>query len=169
MESTEQQFEYNIENHYEALRFTDSYSRMGTLLWLQPRMHRTDWLTVLGRYWSVCDNVREHRKDLRYLLLMSPAPLLPMMNEEEQAVYEALPDVITIYRGCSARYLLGASWSLDKDVASKFPTLSRYRVDDPVIVTARVKKQDVLALKLDRGEVEVITFAARRTKVVSLA
>jgi hypothetical protein len=41
-------------------------------------------------------------------------------------------------------------------------------VGDPVLITARVKKQGVLALKIDRGEAEVITFAARRVKVVSL-
>jgi hypothetical protein len=35
-------------------------------------------------------------------------------------------------------------------------------VPDPVLMTATVQKQDVLAIKLDRQEEEVITFKARR-------
>jgi hypothetical protein len=38
---------------------------------------------------------------------------------------------------------------------------SRYRVSDPVLVTATVRKQDVVAVKLDRQEEEIITFKAQ--------
>jgi hypothetical protein len=88
-----------------------------------------------------------------------------MMTLDEQAAYMALPERVTIYRGCSARRLTGASWSLDPDVARGFPTLSGYCVSDPVLITARVHKDNILALKLDRQEQEVITFKIRRTRV----
>ena len=51
---------------------------------------------------------------------------------------------------------------MNPDVARGFVKLARYRVPDPVLVTAIVRKQDVLAIKLDRQEEEVITFKARR-------
>jgi hypothetical protein len=87
------------------------------------------------------------------------------MSPEESAAYDALPQTVTIHRGCDASVLTGASWSLDWDTANSFPFLGRYKVPNPVVVEARVKKSRTLALKLGRGEAEVITFGARRTNV----
>ena len=45
---------------------------------------------------------------------------------------------------------------------SDFPMLMRYRFgDDPVLVTAEVRKRDVLAIKLEREEAEAIVFRGR--------
>ncbi len=44
----------------------------------------------------------------------------------------------------------------------------RYRAERPLLVTASVLKRRVLAIKLDRDEAEIITFAARRTAVEML-
>ena len=43
--------------------------------------------------------------------------IMEMMDDREQAVFEALPDKIKIYRGCGLHNRLGASWSIDKSVA----------------------------------------------------
>jgi hypothetical protein len=118
---------------------------MGGVLDLRPRMDYSDWLTVLGEVWTYCDNVREHSAELRRLL-GTAGPLLPMMNAEEMAAYDALPDQVTVYRGCSARYMKGASWTLDEGVAKKFTVLARFMVPDPVLVTASVRKQNILAI-----------------------
>jgi hypothetical protein len=84
------------------------------------------------------------------------------MEPEVLISYAALPDPITVYRGCSARHLTGMSWSLDPNYARRFPTLNRYKVPDPVLVTAVTRKKDVLALILDREEQEIVTFKAKR-------
>lgn len=62
----------------------------------------------------------------------------------------------------------GLSWSLDREIASKFPFLNRYRVAKPVLITATVSKSKILALKLDRGEREVITLVPKRVSVEQL-
>jgi hypothetical protein len=124
-------------------------------------MNHEAWLKLLGLEWTRCDNVRHHQPRLRRVLGMG-GPLLPMMDNAEQTTFAALPDRLTVYRGCSSRFLRGVSWSLNPDVARGFVKLARYRVPDPVLVTAIVRKQDVLAIKLDRQEEEVITFKARR-------
>jgi hypothetical protein len=142
-------------------RWADSFNRMGMVLSLRNRMDEGDWLTLLGEEWDTCDNIWQHMHELRRVL-GSVGPLLPMMTPEEQVVYAALPNRLTIYRGCSARRLTGASWSLDREVARRFPSLNRYRVEDPVLVIAKVWKHDVLAFKSAREEQEIITFKARR-------
>jgi hypothetical protein len=42
-------------------------------------------------------------------------------------------------------------------------------VPDPVLITAVVRKQHALAVLLDRGEQEVITFKAKRINVQPIA
>ena len=82
------------------------------------------------------------------------------MTAEELAVWNALPDVVNVYRGCGADNIHGACWSLSKEVAAGFAQLNRYQVAEPLLVAATVAKADVLAVKLDREEAEVITLRA---------
>lgn len=155
--------------------YCDSYSRMPTLLSLITRgidyedwrIDYEDWLQLLGEEWESCDNIGHHRPLLR-ILLGTRGPLVRMMAPAELGAYAQLPERITIYRGCGKRNMVGASWSLDRQVAARFPFLHRYRVPDPMIVTATVSRRNVLALKAGRGEQEIITFSARRLSVEPL-
>jgi hypothetical protein len=54
--------------------------------------------------------------------------------------------------------LVGASWTFNKETAKLFPTYTRYRVPNPVLITATLKKVNVLAVMLGRKEEELITF-----------
>ena len=143
-------------------RDTDSFERMDKLVSLHSEMSHQDWLRLIGEYWSVCDTIHEHRLTLRRIL-GTKGPIRLMMSEEENAAYDALPELVTIYRGCGVT-LLGASWSLDRAVANSFPFTNRYRVSDPILITATVKKQNILCVKLDREESEIVTFSAKRQK-----
>jgi hypothetical protein len=71
-----------------------------------------------------------------------------------------LPEEFRVYRGCAEFNKAGVCWSLDREVAAKFPFLLRYCVENPLLISATVQKSSVLAVKLDREEAEVITFAA---------
>ncbi len=90
------------------------------------------------------------------------------MEPAEADAYKALPDRWTVFRGCGETNLLGASWSLERETAARFPLLNRYRQARPLLVTATVRKAHVLAVKLDRQEAEIITFRARRVAVEPL-
>lgn len=61
-----------------------------------------------------------------------------------------------------------ARWTLSRDVAARFPLLSRYRQRGPLLVTARAARRRALAVKLDRNEVELITLAACMTSIEAL-
>jgi hypothetical protein len=145
----------------------DSQSRMGAVLDLRDQMSYSKWLTVLGEAWTECDNIRDYSASLRRLL-GTTGPLLPMMNAEDRTGYKDLPDRVTVYRGCSETHMRGASWSLDQQVARKFPFLAGYRVSYPVLVTATVRKEHVLAVFLAREEQEIVSFKARRVSVERL-
>jgi hypothetical protein len=145
----------------------DSYSRMGYLIEVWGGMNRADWLRLVGSQWSCCDNIGQHRLMLRWLL-PEEGPIPELMDPDERAAYDALPDRLTVYRGCGPHNMLGLSWSLDQQIAARFPFLNRYRQGDPMLVTGKVRKHHVLALKLDRDEAEVITFRARRVAVEPL-
>lgn len=155
------------EEAFEILDFEDSYSRLYETLLLHGKMLHQDWCKVLAYVWSISDNISTHRHALKQLL-GTVGPIKELMDDKELIAFDSLQDVVTIYRGCCKRNMVGASWSTDKNVAEKFPFLNRYRVKAPILVTGKVKKKNILAYKLDRNEFEIITFSARRTSIESL-
>ena len=139
----------------------DSLSRIYAIAYFlsPPRMDRSDWLHLVGSGWSLCDNPWRCREDLKRLL-GTQGPLVEMMTGEEIVEYEKLPERVTIYRGAGKRRRMGASWTLSRDIAAKFC----YRTTKPMLYTAVARKNQILAVKLDRAEREVITFSARVTR-----
>lgn len=139
----------------------NSYTRLATIFKLHTRrgLSRADTLILLGQEWSMCDDISQHRDLLRLLLPATTEPI--MMEEHERAALAALPALVTIYRGADRGVNEdGLCWSLDRAVAVRFPFLNRYRAADPVLVTATVERERIIALKLDRNEAEVITTHA---------
>jgi hypothetical protein len=78
------------------------------------------------------------------------------MTAEEQATLAMLPEQITIYRGCGPKNKSGLSWTLNRETAVKFPFMARYRTEQPILLRATISKHRAAALKLERGEDEVI-------------
>lgn len=146
-----------FEEAEERLRFCNSNTRLGALVDLMYEMRTSAWLKLLGRYWTVCDNISDYSLEL-FEGFEGYAPAKQMMTRAEWKRYQLLPDTVTIFRGCGPDNQNGLSWSLDRQVAETFPFLNRYKVDEPLLVTARVRKEDIIALKDGRGESEVITF-----------
>ncbi len=155
------------EQGLEAMRYANSYTRAPIVLGLQQHMERSDWLRIVRDEWDGTDNLSKFRRRFKNALGFK-GPLPDMMTPKEQHRYDALPVEVMIYRGCSffdkkAGGLHGMSWTLDFEVAKAFPTLGRYQVEYPVVYRATVKKNRILAVKLERGEEEVITFGAINT------
>lgn len=110
------------------------------------------------------DNISQHLGDL-WESPLGIALHLPeryrhhLMNADERAAFGRLPNEITLYRGCYESNMDGLSWSLDKKIAIKFPSLRRYRQDgQPLIISSKVNVRNVCALKLDRNEQEIIAW-----------
>jgi hypothetical protein len=141
-------------------RYGDSYNRMEYVMAFKNRLNRSNWLTLLGEVLPDCDNLCSYYNLLRRTL-KTAGPIREMMTPEENAAYDALPDKVTIYRGCGQANMIGMSWSLDKDTANSFPYTHRYKVRDPLLLTATVSKCKILAVKLESDEDEIVTFSAK--------
>jgi len=156
----------NLEEARQFLfRYADSYSRLPWLidLYYDTVLPPIDVLRLLGEEWTMCDNLEteEFADEVTTILTgYGEFPIRPMMTRKELYRWRSLPDMVTIYRGCSRNDPRGFSWSLSKDVADRFPFLNRYLAPDPVVLTAEVKKIDIIAVKLDRAEEEIITLNA---------
>lgn len=148
----------------KELAICNSYERLPILLDMTWQLSKTDFVRLLGEWWSSCDNISEYSEELEdlevFLDMGYYGTLHEMMTPEEVEAWEALPEIVTIYRGCYDINKWGWSWSLSKDVAKKFPTYHRYRRpgEQALLVTARVSKGRIVAVKLDRGEQEIITW-----------
>jgi hypothetical protein len=116
----------NLEEAEEYLwQWHDSWTRLPALLKLADRMDRAQWLQVLGNCCDCCDNIGRCRPQLRRLM-PEKGPVLELMSNDEAKAHSALPDRLTIYRGCGPGNIRGASWSLDRKIAARFPILNRY-------------------------------------------
>lgn len=154
-----------------VLLHSNSKTRMDMVLdycpWLKPyglgeRILRYEhWLRLLGENWTGCDIVTPYAQTLKPVMGVD-GPLRPMMDAPENAAYDALPDTVTVYRGSDAERPSGVCWSIDEQVANSFPFLRRFRAKTPVVIRARARKERILAVKLDREEMEIITFSPRR-------
>jgi hypothetical protein len=149
----------------ESLRFANSYNRLPTLLdaykrgW--GRRHTCTWFAVLSECWSSCDNISCFQRELEIIFRRNRNLWVEMTPSNERGALDALPEVVTIYRGCGTENKLGLSWSLSREVAAKFPFLHRYKTPNPLLITARIKRAKIVGLMLeDRGEEEVIALVS---------
>jgi hypothetical protein len=149
--------------HASLCKDYGSYERLPALLDVADDMASEDWLVLLGELWSGFDNIGPCSGDLFWAIherVPDMDSVIPeMMSHEERVAFEALPEQITIYRGCGPKNMFGFSWSLDRQIAAKFPLMPRYSTNEPKLLTATISKNRAAALKLDRGEQEVIVFA----------
>lgn len=147
----------------KALQWEDSFGRLPVIMAMRGAVSAEDWWRLLGRWWTLCDNIAQHAEDLRPLLARAPAAhLAAMMDARELAHRDSLPRTVTVYRGCYGVNAAGLSWSLRPDLAASFPTLHRYRRagDTPLFITGQVSRARAV-LKLDRSEDEMICSAVR--------
>jgi len=146
-----------------AALWANSYGRLPVLLNLAPttgcgeELWKT-WFSVLGDQWTTCDNIGVHKASLYRLMVKHRDRWPDIMTSAERAILVALPDTVTLFRGCGPKNKLGLSWSLSREVAERFPFSSRYRTTGPRILTARVPKKRIVGIKTDRSEDEVIAL-----------
>jgi hypothetical protein len=156
-----------LEEAREILVWGDSYERLPLAIRMCSKMGRSAWLTLVGEEWEGVDNVG---RCLEILAIVLPDHTVPeMMTEAERAALAALPEAVTIYRGADRGLNeAGFCWSLDREVAARFPFYVRYLAKDPVLVTATVPRDRIVAVKLGRNEAEAITKHAAVSSVEAL-
>jgi hypothetical protein len=94
------------------------------------------------------------QRDLRKLLRASRAQRETIMNAAERERLAALPEVVTVYRGCRAHNRDGVAWTLDADSARWFAG----RLGEPggILVTGSIERATIIALFIARSEEEIV-------------
>ena len=124
-----------------------------------PRLSNEEYWTLLAHVWTDTENAWQYRE--RWVeLYESKRPMRhALMDDEESKEYDALPDMVTIYRGCQKGINEdGLSWTLDKKKAQWFAT--RYQKDG-IVLERTVPKSQIIAYYAGRGESEVILGGAK--------
>lgn len=113
------------------------------------------------QYWQLLSEVYIDTENLNqniklwYDLLFSediPEKSRYFMNTGERLALKELPEVLTIYRGCSDKHT-GYSWTLDRETAKWFA--NRFNKAG-LVLTGTVEKKDCLGLLLGRNEKEIV-------------
>lgn len=146
-------------------RRCNSHDRLPLLIDFATQMKLSEWLTLLGEIWEVCDDVTYYIEDLFdqtpfVQLVRNPTAWRDhMMTAEERIALDKLQPRVTIYRGCYEDNKAGLSWSLDRQIAAGFPFLNRYRSHgQPLLIEASIARGQILAFKHGRAEAEVIAW-----------
>jgi hypothetical protein len=158
-------FDFNHEFYQiDEIKFANSYSRMGAVLNVFDEFpdRRTECFALLGSEWSACDNIASHARELRALLRRARREELnQMMDASERAVWDSLPETLTVYRGCYAFNKKGLSWTLDRNTAERFLSLIRYWQSHQPLLLTGVAKKSIAVYKADRNEQEIIAYGVK--------
>jgi hypothetical protein len=144
------------------LDLADSFSRPAWMLdlfaWRGAAGAPGEFWPVFLANWSMCDGVADLKEDLLDQLyeVTGQEPALTYQEAVDREFFAGLPKSVTVYRGCSRVHAEGISWTRNRKTAEFFARPHRVPVTDPVIVTARVRKERIFAVLTDRQESEVL-------------
>ncbi|WP_448145391.1 hypothetical protein [Pseudomonas silesiensis] len=125
-------------------------------------LHEDYGMRLLGEEWSRFKHMADYNSLLARCL--QGRDTTDMMSRHERRALNQLPGTLTIYRGCGPKGKHGLSWTLSKEVAHWFA--NRFSYDEPgLLITARVRKNRVFALKLGRSEREIVVWKPRIVSV----
>jgi hypothetical protein len=114
---------------------------------------------VFHRCWSVCDDTWDLNDELIECLSFHYAQDYAWlhMDPEQRTFYEALPEIVTVFRGCSKERIRGVSWTTDGAVAQGFARGHRgMPPPDPVVAQARIPRSEIFTVLVDREESELV-------------
>jgi len=79
------------------------------------------------------------------------------MDPADRAFYDALPDRVTVFRGCGRRRVRALPWTTDRECAAYFARGGRFAPPpDPVIACGEIAKTNLFFVSTDREECEVV-------------
>lgn len=138
----------------------NSTNRLSTMIKLTAFSSPDTFWRVFNQCWADCDDTWGQQDDLLNTLEhfhhedSSPQDF---MGPEAKDFFFKLPDRITVYRGCDRSRVRAISWTTDLKIAQSFARGHRgIRLPDPVVMTAKVWKRDVITTIQHRKESEVI-------------
>ena len=128
--------------------------RVEAFIKVADKLSDTDYWRLLSDIWIDTENQYAYLKEWKKLLGSKRSSRHYIMTEEDDNILRALPELVTIYRGCQKGLNEdGLSWTLDKAKAKFFA--NRFGKKG-IILERTVSKNDIVAVLTGRGESEVI-------------
>ena len=151
----------------ERLQFSNAYSRLETLLVLYRHLPQRAFWRLFGGEWSRCESITRHRHVVRALFLRRLAsggfPIFEAMTVKDRRAYDALPDRMTIFRGCYFHNRMGFSWSVVAACAAQYPFLRGFRrPTPPLLLTANVRKDRIAFVTVATGMTDIVVLPQHR-------
>lgn len=160
-----------VNEHYEAkkqaLKDAAKEGNWFRFVILHERPYRIEALEMVPRsaedYWTL---VRDAWMDTEFpsqmmdnwIDILDHPDAHQMMDDEERAVFDALPDLITVFRGYEGEGEDGLSWTLSRERAEWFAARWQGIHGEPQVVERLVPKTRVVAYLNGRSEQEVIVL-----------
>lgn len=114
---------------------------------------------VFHHCWSSCDDTWALNRALLQSLSFHNAedPARNYMDRKQAKFYKALPDIVTVFRGCSKDRVLGISWTTDVAVAEEFARGHRgMSPPNRVVARARIPRSEIFTVVVHREESEIV-------------
>lgn len=136
--------------------------RFDALRKCQGMMDDADYWKCVRLAWTLSGCVTDDKNFVRELFAPEDRTTKNrwmMMDEEEQAFYNDLPDRVTIYRGCGSANRAGWSWTIRRKKGEWFARrLADVRGEEfsGLLLTGRCNKKDTIAYLEGRDEAEIV-------------
>jgi hypothetical protein len=119
-----------------------------------------DYWKIIGDIWTDTENAYANLNEWEELFGSNRSERNNMMNKEEIAELNSMPETLTIYRGClHGLNEDGVSWTTDRDRAEWFANRFGSKGLEPCVLQQEIRKDEVIAYFTRRGESEVLTLA----------
>lgn len=137
----------------------DSFDRTIALIFvLQRAPSAADQLKTFLEWWNVCDAPWRVRAPLSNILkdACAQAQMADLLTPDARSFFRGLPALVPVWRGCEMGGKRGTSWTTDRKVARRFAIGQRHTNTTPTLVSAKIPKQHIFGVFVDRNEKEIV-------------
>jgi hypothetical protein len=138
----------------------DSYSRTEAMVYvvLSARREAADQIKVFHEWGNMCDAPWSWRSIIADILrrACSKVSLAEVLPPEARGFFDALPDLVSVLRGCEQGRERGLHWTTSRATAEKFASGQRCINPRPTLVTAQIPKRYIFAVFDNRNEAEIV-------------
>ncbi len=136
-----------------------SHSRLMDMIDLLFHEDPDVFFGVFNEVWNSCDNTWRYHDHVLILLESNnvKSHFSNHLDADGEKFFAALPQTITVYRGCSREEKRGISWTTSEKVAASFAVGHRgIPVPHAAVFRATIFKADLLTVIVNRKESEVL-------------
>lgn len=154
-------------NFYRYVFLHERPYRLNALLEVADELEDDAYWSLVRDVYQDSENVEELAAQWLPLLASNRPGRAALMTTEERSSLDALPDVLTVWRGAADKdeLAVGYSWSLSRKVANWFAWRTAEKGCRPLLAEGSVRRSDALAYLETRGEEEILVLPDKVTTV----